>query len=186
STQFEPIDRDELHWWMGRLGVTLRDLLTDSAVRIWLGRALDVRYFAIGKIERDAGLTVTAYLLDSEQGFLASGARVDGRDRHELKLRLAELARLTQMSPPERIQMEKNSAGWRVLLVQVRDLFSQDAWSPCIAAARKALGLRPCSLEVQLILKESERQMDLVALQRTRWGVDGTNNLQRPYLEMKQ
>src|SRR5262249_55070862 len=108
STQFEPIDRDELHWWMGRLGVTLRDLLTDSAVRIWLGRALDVRYFAIGKIERDAGLTVTAYLLDSEQGFLASGARVDVRDRHELKLRLAELARLTQMSPPERIQMEKN------------------------------------------------------------------------------
>ena len=51
--------------------MTTRDLLTDTAARVCLGRALNVRYFLFGAMVRGpgSGLTATAHLVDAELGF---------------------------------------------------------------------------------------------------------------------
>src|SRR5262249_5456273 len=44
---YDVVDRGQVFWYMGRLDLSLRDLLTDPAARSWLARALDVRYFVL-------------------------------------------------------------------------------------------------------------------------------------------
>ena len=69
--QYEVVDRGELLWWMGRMGITVRDLMEDPYARRWLGRALNIRYFVLGNIVQSASFDVNTYMIDAEHGFLA-------------------------------------------------------------------------------------------------------------------
>ena len=63
----------------------------------------------LGNLRQTASFDATTYLLDAEYGFLVGSGRVHVRGPYELKLRLGELARLTLMSPAERLQYERQS-----------------------------------------------------------------------------
>src|SRR5262249_22711029 len=117
--EFAIADRAEVDWWMGRLGLTVRDLVYDPAARIYLGRALGVRYFLFGSVVQTASFNVTTYLVEADYGFLASSARIHVRSitdlklrLAELKLRLAELGWLTKLGPEERRRIESDNAQW--------------------------------------------------------------------------
>src|SRR5207237_4492203 len=48
--RYDVVDRAELFWWMGRMGLTVRDVLVNPCARRWLARALNIRYFVFGEI----------------------------------------------------------------------------------------------------------------------------------------
>src|SRR5207247_754731 len=85
-------DRSELFWWMGRLGITPFDLLNDPVARLYLGRAMNIRYFLFGNLVQTGSFYVTTYVVDAEYGFLVSSARIHVSRLPELKNRLSELA----------------------------------------------------------------------------------------------
>ena len=89
--QFHPwydvIDRGELFWYMGRLGLTVRDVMLNPAARFYLARALNVRYFVFGYIQQTASFDVTAQLVDAETGIRQGVAMIHVHDRQEMKWR---------------------------------------------------------------------------------------------------
>ena len=65
---FELIDRGEVCWYMGRLGITMREVLRDPPARRVLAQALNARYFVFGAIEQTASFNVNIHLIDAETG----------------------------------------------------------------------------------------------------------------------
>src|SRR5262249_18755022 len=92
---YEIVDRAEVFYFMGRLGLTLRDVVTDPVARLLLARALGVRYFLFGTLRETASFDVTTHLVDAEVGYQVGGARLHVFNPFELKCRLGELARWT-------------------------------------------------------------------------------------------
>src|SRR5262249_17494483 len=136
---YEVVDRGEVFWYMGRMGMSLRDLMTDPAARRWLARALNIRYFMFGTVRQGRGLEVTTHLVDAEYGFLQGSARVLVRDPYELKLRLGDLARLTLMDPQERLRYERAVESSQTLLVQAETRCGKGEFSVAIGFYEKAL-----------------------------------------------
>ncbi len=110
TRDYREIDRAELLWWMGRLGVTPADLVRDHAARIYLARAVDARYFLFGSAVEVDDLRLTDYLVEAATGFLVSGARIQVRDAGDLRNQLGELAWLTTLTPDERRRVDEQSA----------------------------------------------------------------------------
>jgi tetratricopeptide (TPR) repeat protein len=168
SPPYEVVDRGEVFWYMGRMGMTLRDLMTDPAARRWLGRALNVRAFVLGTVRQTDSCEVTTYLLDAESGFLQGSGRVQVRDPFELKLRLGELARLTLMSPAERLQYEQQAQPVEGLLVQARECSGRGQFQLSIQFYRKALRLRPANVQVLVQLEDCNRRAEREAWEAAR------------------
>jgi tetratricopeptide (TPR) repeat protein len=168
SPPFEVVERGEVLWYMRRLGLTLRDLMTDPAARRWLGRALNVRYFVLGTIQQTASFDVTVYLLDAEYGFLQGSARVHVRNPFELRFRLRELAALTLMTPDERLAYEQQAAPFDGLLVQARECSGRGQFELAIGFFRKALKRRPANVVVLVQLEDADRQARRAAWEQAR------------------
>src|SRR5262249_231365 len=64
--RFEVVDPDEIYWYMGRMGLTMNDLLVDPNARRWIGRAAGVRYFVFGNLIETTSFDVNTYLIDAE------------------------------------------------------------------------------------------------------------------------
>jgi tetratricopeptide (TPR) repeat protein len=101
SSRYDVVDPAEIYWYMGRMGLTMQDLMVDPNARRWLGRAVGVRYFVLGSCVETTSFDVNTYLLDTELGYTQGAARINVRNSYELKLRLPELAGLTMMTPAE-------------------------------------------------------------------------------------
>ncbi|HYT87847.1 MAG TPA: hypothetical protein VEL76_03935 [Gemmataceae bacterium] len=168
SPPYEIVDRGEVFWWMGRMGMTMRDLMTDPAARRWLGRALNVRYFLLGNLRQTASFDATTYLLDAEDGFLVGSGRIHVRTPHELKLRLGELAQLTLMSPAERLQYEKQTQPVEVLVVQAQESHKRGDFQLAINLFEKAGKLRVGSIEIEVHLQNARRAAERAALEEAR------------------
>ena len=68
SPTYEVVDRGEVFWYMNKLGMSVRDVLTDPSARRWLGRALNVRFFVFGVIQQTMSFNVSTHLVDAETG----------------------------------------------------------------------------------------------------------------------
>src|SRR5262249_5041053 len=64
GTAYEVVERGEVCWYMGRLGITMRDVLVDVSARRALAQALNVRFFLYGAIRQTASFDVTTHLID--------------------------------------------------------------------------------------------------------------------------
>src|SRR5258708_38348823 len=63
---YELIDRGEGCWYMGRLGITMRDVLRDPAGTRCRAQAVNARCFVCGATERTASVNVSTRLLEAE------------------------------------------------------------------------------------------------------------------------
>jgi tetratricopeptide (TPR) repeat protein len=168
SPPYEVVDRGEVFWWMGRLGLTVRDLVEDPAARRYLARAMNVRFFLLGTIRQTASFDVSTHLLDAEYGFRVGGTRLHVHHTQELKFRLGELARLTLMDPRERDRFEAESREYDRLLVEGRQRFERGEFSIAIELFGKARKNRPFSVEVQVLVDQSEVRARQAALEEAR------------------
>jgi tetratricopeptide (TPR) repeat protein len=70
SPPYEVVDRNYVFWYMRRVGMSYRDLLTNAQARRWLGRALNLRYFVFGTVNQVGNsLVISTYMVDTEFGF---------------------------------------------------------------------------------------------------------------------
>jgi len=169
---YAPIERGELWWYMGRLGMTYQDLLTDPSARRWLGRALNVRYFLSGAIRAGQGLEVTTYLLDAEEGVLLGRGRVLAFDKRDLKLKLPELARQTLLPPRERDRFLEDQRQYDLLVAEGRRCFERNDFTLAIDFFTRAGKLRPCSVQVTVLIQDCEarrRQAEIEAAAQREW-----------------
>lgn len=166
---YEVVDRGEVYWYMGRMGMTVRDLMVDPHARRWLGRALNVRYFVLGTIHETASFDVNTYLVDGEYGWLYGRGRVHVRNPGELRLRLSELAYLTRLRPAEEAIYVRQNEAFQGLLVKARFNLGTGNFQISIGFYQEALRLRPGNVEVLVLLQHAEharRQAELEAARR--------------------
>lgn len=165
---YQAVDRAEVFWYMGRLGMSLADLVHDPAARRWLGRALDVRFFVLGTVRPAAGIEVTTHLVDAEHGFLAGTGRVVAFDRRELKLRLAELARQTLLDPRERERFCREVESSRSLVIQANKHFDRGEFALSLQLSEKAHRLRPDNIEIAFFFQKSRDRTRQAELEEAR------------------
>jgi tetratricopeptide (TPR) repeat protein len=168
SANFDIVDPALVYWYMGSLGITVSDLMTDPAARLWLGRAVGARYFLLGTIEQTASFDVTTYLVDAEFGFLQGSGRIHVHNTFELRLRLGELAQLTLMDPVERQGILAQAQAYDALVLKGRLAMQRREFAIAEEAFEQALRLRPGAIDVRCFLHEARRAQRQQALEQRR------------------
>lgn len=169
---YEIVDRGEVFWWMGRLGLTVRDVVVDPGARRWLGRAMGVRYFLFGSLTETASFIAETHLVDAEHGCEIGSGAIHVRNPVELKLRLCELARLTLMPPQERVVYVRQVEESERVLQEAHRCSDRGEFSVAIQFFNQALKNRPGSVEIQVLIQktsERARQAELEAARRREW-----------------
>ncbi|HEX3152616.1 MAG TPA: tetratricopeptide repeat protein [Gemmataceae bacterium] len=103
TNRYDVVDQGELYWWMGRLGLTMRDVLVNPSARLCLGRALGARYFLMGSLREVASFDVSASIIDAELNGQVYGVQTRVQNATELRYRLPELANLMFMPPQQQV-----------------------------------------------------------------------------------
>ena len=170
---FELVDRAELFWWMGRLGLTCGDLISDPVARVYLARALNTRFFQFGTLEWTGSFDVSTFMIDAQLGFLISTARIHVENTLEMNLRLSELVWLTRLAPDERARVERDSAAWNLLIADLqlrRQRFleerSERPDTECQAVidmGAKALKQRPNNVQVLDLVRDAKARLQQLA-----------------------
>jgi tetratricopeptide (TPR) repeat protein len=165
---YEVVDRGEVFWWMGRLGMTYRDLMTDPSARRWLGRALNVRYFVLGTLRETASFDATTHLLDAETGYVVGAGRIHVESPWELKLRLGELAYLTTLPPAQRPLYQQDANRVNELVVKARLRTRAGEFDIAVGLFQDALKIRPDSIQVLVELQQNQRRSEQAAWEEAR------------------
>jgi tetratricopeptide (TPR) repeat protein len=144
----------------------------DPLARLYLGRALNVRFLVLGTVQSTpGGLQVVAHLLDTETGAEVNTAAAVARDRTELKCRLGEIARWLLLDPAERSRREFEASQSQALLAQAETAAKQSNFSLAIELTRRA-GRSTPSIRVEVLLNQFDRDARYAALeaqQRAAW-----------------
>jgi tetratricopeptide (TPR) repeat protein len=168
SPPYDVADRGEVYWYMGRLGMTLKDAVCDPLARLYLGRALNVRYIVLGTLRATpAGLETVAHLLDTETGIEVNTAAATARDRGDLKCRLGEMARWLLLDPAERIRREAAAAESAALIAQAEAAARQSNFTLAIELTTRA-GSRTPGIRVDLLLNQYNRDAERAVLEAQR------------------
>ncbi|HMP17081.1 MAG TPA: hypothetical protein PKD72_08675, partial [Gemmatales bacterium] len=168
SPTFEVLDRSEVYWMMGRLGLTLGDVLQDALVRRWLGRALDVRYLLVGRVQLLNGIVVTTSLLDVEQGWEIGRGQVVVPSVLDIKPYLPELARWTLLNPAERQRLELEAAAWEAEYLRAQEAARRGQWEIALNLGRSLQRKQPLNIRIGLFLNDCEGRARLATLEATR------------------
>ena len=163
----EIIDRGEVCWYMGRLGITMRDVLTDPVARVCLAQALNVRYFVYSAIVQTGSFNVETHLIDAQSGSRTGTGTIHVQDHEELKLRLHELAQ--QMgAPKDQAQLAEKGKKSEKALSDARNSLKAGNYAKAAETARTALATNPDSLALKSLLQQAEAQGRLAELEASR------------------
>lgn len=159
NPMYEIVDRGEVCWYMGRLGITMRDVLANPSARVCLGRALNVRFFVFGAIQQTASFDVTTHMVDVETGGKQGGGKIHVQDHQELKLRLGELVQQTAAAAPaEQQRLQQEAQDSERVVTQARQLLQKGQSAQAAAVARDGLKRHPGHAGIQAILQQAEQQ----------------------------
>ncbi|HEV3448500.1 MAG TPA: tetratricopeptide repeat protein, partial [Gemmataceae bacterium] len=183
---YEVVDRGELFWYMGRLGLTVRDVATDAAARRWLGRAMNVRFFAFGIVQQTASFNVSTHVVDAESGAKQGLGSIHVQDQQDLKLRMAELARQAQTGPAERDRLQREAQENERQLDQVRQFLAQGQAAQAIQVSQAALRKNPNDVGMQALLVRAEQQAQAAALAVARQQAEQQRQAQVAALRQQQ
>src|SRR5262249_13118710 len=155
---YEIIDRGEVCWYMGKLGMTMREVLNDPVARRCLAQSLNARYFAFGTLRATGSFDVDAHLFDAETNQRTATANMHVQDHNEMKLRLGELARQLGAKPEEKKAIAAAGAASEKALSDARGLLAKD---PAGAAkvARAGLEKSPDSVALRSLIAEADARV---------------------------
>lgn len=155
---YDVVERGEVCWYMGRLGLTLRDVLTDDGARRCLAQALNARYLLFGAIEQTNSFNVSTHMIDAETGAHLGAGMIHVQDHDELKLRMHELARQTGAPPAEQARLAQQGRDSEKVIVEARVLLKSGDHARAAEVIRAALKIAPEVVALQILLDEAERQ----------------------------
>lgn len=164
---YEVVDRGMLFWYMGRLNLSVRDVLTNADARRWLGRALNVRFFVFGVVQQTASFTVSTHLVDAESGAQQGGGSVHVQDHQEFKLRAAELAGQT-VSPGASNTLARGAQESERQVSTARRLLQGGKYAEAARTSRAALRADPGNVALRSLAREAEEKAGQAALAATR------------------
>ena len=169
NPMYEIVDRGEVCWYMGRLGITMRDVLANPSARVCLGRALNVRFFVFGAIQQTASFDVSTHMVDVETGGKQGGGKIHVQDHQELKLRLGELVKQTAAAAPaEQQKLQQEAQDSERVVTQARQLLQKGKAAEAAAVARDGLKRHPGHPGIQAILQQAEQQDQQAKLEAKR------------------
>jgi tetratricopeptide (TPR) repeat protein len=169
NPMYEIVDRGEVCWYMGRLGITMRDVLANPSARVCLGRALNVRFFVFGAIQQTASFDVSTHMVDVETGGKQGGGKIHVQDHQELKLRLGELVKQTAAAAPaEQQKLQQEAQDSERVVTQARQLLQKGQAAEAAAVARDGLNRHPGHPGIQAILQQAEQQEQQAKLEAKR------------------
>lgn len=167
TSRYELIDRGEACWYMGRLGITMADLLRDSGARVALARALNARYFLFGTIEPTASFNVATHLVDADTGVRTGTGAIHVKDQGELKLRVSELVDQMGLKPDEQKAIARQAAATEKALADARGLLvSNPKQAADIADA--ALKTAPNNVALLALREDARRRNQLLLFETQR------------------
>jgi tetratricopeptide (TPR) repeat protein len=170
---YELIDRGEVCWYMGRLGITMRDVLNDPVARRCLAQALNARFFVFGAVVQTNSFNVSTHLLDAESGARTGTGTIHVQDHAELKLRMHELAKQVGAPVKEQAQLAKQGAATEKVLNEARRLLKAGQYAKAAETARAGLKAAPGNVALQSLQAEAEgkaKQAELEAQRRREAG----------------
>lgn len=172
GSRYDVVGDGELYWWMGRLGLSMRDVLTDPYARLCLGRALGARFFLMGSLREVASFDATSHVIDAELNRQVYGARVRVQNAAELRYRLPELANLTFVPPQQQVVViqRQQVVQQRVVAAQVQ--FKAGNFSVALGLYKEVLVANPNHAEARQMLVQVEyrnRQAELEAQRQASW-----------------
>lgn len=169
---FDVVDKGELYYWMGRLGLTLHDVIVNPHARLVLARALNIRAFLIGNLRQElTGIEATAKIIDPEFNVATHVGQIRVLSVPELKFRLPELARRTLLppAPPEQVVViQQQQVRYDALVVEINKNFGNKNFSLAIKFSNEALSLRPNSVECRTLLFDAQRRQQQFELEQAR------------------
>jgi tetratricopeptide (TPR) repeat protein len=165
---YDVVDRGQAFWYMGRLGLTTRDLTINASARISLARALNVRFFAFGMVQQTASLDVTTHLVDAETGCKQATGNIHVQDHTELKLRMNELVKQTVSDPAERARIQQQGKESERQINEARRLIKNGQCPQAIQVCRAALQQTPDNRAMQALLQQAEQQARQASLEEAR------------------
>jgi len=157
---YEIIDRGEVCWYMGRLGLTMREVLTDPLARRCLAQALNARFFVFGTLQETASFNVDTHLFDAETNQRTGTASIHVKDTNELKLRLGELARQLGAKPDEKKVLAANGAQSEKYLNEARAALAKSDYAKALASANEGLKLLPDSVALRSLATQARTQLE--------------------------
>ncbi|MFQ3591855.1 MAG: tetratricopeptide repeat protein [Gemmataceae bacterium] len=157
---YEIIDRGEVSWYMGRLGLTMREVLTDPVARRCLAQALNARFFVFGTLRETASFDVDTHLFDAETNQRTGTASIHVKDTNELKLRLGELARQLGAKPDEKKVLAANGAQSEKYLNEARAALTKADYATALATANEGLKRMPDSVALRSLAAQARTQLD--------------------------
>lgn len=168
GTTYEIVERGEVCWYMGRLGITMRDVLNNANARRCLAQALNVRFFLFGTIEQTASFNVTAHLVDAESGARTGTGMIHVQDQAEMKLRMQELVRQTGAGKAEQTRLVQEGKDSEKTLTAARQQLKAGNAAAAANLARTALQASPRNVALQSVLQQAEQQQRQAELQQQR------------------
>jgi tetratricopeptide (TPR) repeat protein len=168
ATQYEVIDRGEVCWWMGRLGLTMRDVLTDPASRIALAQSLNARFFIFGGIQHTASFNVTAHVIDAQTGVKSGSGAIHVQDQAEMKLRMGELVAQASGTPAQARQLAQAGRESEQVVNDARKLLQAGKYAEASATARAGLQKYPNNVALQSLQAQADQQAEKARLEAAR------------------
>jgi hypothetical protein len=183
---YEVVERGEVCWYMGRLGVTMKEVLAEPSARCCLARALNVRLFVFGAIQQTASFDVTTHLVDAETGARQGGGKVHVQDQQELKLRMGELVRQTQSNPADQNRLQQEAKETERILNEARQHYQAGRSAQAIAVCQDGLKRFPNHAGLRALLQQAEEQARQADLEKKRRQEIEAQKAQALALQQKQ
>jgi tetratricopeptide (TPR) repeat protein len=168
AAQYEVIDRGEVCWWMGRLGITMRDVLFDPMARAALAQSLNARFFVFGSMTHTASFDVSAHMVDAQTGAKTGGGFIHVQDHNEMKLRMQELVGQATGTPAQAKQLAQDGRDSEKAVSDARKLLQAGKYAEASAAAKAGLQKYPNNVALQSLQAQADQQLEKARLEAAR------------------
>jgi tetratricopeptide (TPR) repeat protein len=168
AAQYEVIDRGEVCWWMGRLGITMRDVLFDPTARAALAQSLNARFFVFGSMTHTASFDVTTHMVDAQTGAKTGGGFIHVQDHNEMKLRMQELVGQATGTPAQAKQLAQDGRDSEKAVNDARKLLQAGKFAEASAAAKAGLQKYPNNVALHTLQAQADQQLEKARLEEAR------------------
>lgn len=170
SPPLEIVDRGQLYWYMGRLGLTVQDLVFNLEARLWLGRALGLRYLILGAVQMlpDGRISLLTVMVDTEFGTLAGRGEIILLSPAEIKLCLGQLASLTLLPAPERLMRQQQLVTEQQMFLEAQQALHQQRFSVAIDILGRLRKNAPLDIRFAVELQRAEELQRQFAFEQAR------------------
>jgi tetratricopeptide (TPR) repeat protein len=168
AASFDIVERGEVCWYMGRLGITLRDVMNDAFARRSLAQALNVRFVVFSAIEETHSLNVTTQLVDADTGAQTGSGMIHVQDHEEMKLRMQELAGQIAAPKDQQAKLAKQAQDNEKAITEARRLQKSGNAAKAAQVAKQALQQDPNNVALHQLAQENERLAPQAAAEQAR------------------